>query len=80
MIVGRLAVLSIVRPRWWRQSRALNPSGNRRFEADWGTKISGFLGAQETSRERVNDIFSDKHYLYLEQKVTLPGSTTIPYC
>lgn len=34
--------------------------------------MSGFLGTQETlTRERVKDIFRNKQYSYLEQKVTL---------
>jgi hypothetical protein len=48
------------------------PQGNEAFGADWRTKMSGFLAAQETlTRERVNDIFRNKRYSYLEQKVTL---------
>ena len=34
--------------------------------------MGGFLGTQETlTRERVKEIFRDKQYSYLEQKVTL---------
>ena len=34
--------------------------------------MGGFLGSQEVlTRERVKEIFRDKHYSYFEQKVTL---------
>lgn len=34
--------------------------------------MGGFLGAKDTlTRERVKEIFREKHYSYFEQKVTL---------